>query len=95
MIKCQSCGRDNLDAAQYCDECGTPLKSSLRSSPAVKSEVPGESIPSPVFQSQFSEIQNVQHASVTSVGIPVYAPENGSVSATTAERNRKGYMPLF
>jgi len=27
MIRCQSCGNDNTDTAQYCDECGTKLAS--------------------------------------------------------------------
>ncbi len=80
MIKCQSCGRNNLDASQYCDECGTPLKSS----PAVGTVAPiGEkqsATPPPVFQPQFSEIPNVQQASVTSVGIPVFIPEIGDSS---------------
>lgn len=27
MIRCQSCGNNNLDNSQYCDECGTKLRS--------------------------------------------------------------------
>lgn len=26
MIKCTTCGTDNLDGSQYCDECGNQLK---------------------------------------------------------------------
>lgn len=26
MIRCQSCGNENLDSSQYCDECGTKLR---------------------------------------------------------------------
>jgi hypothetical protein len=93
MIKCQSCGRENLDAAQYCDECGTRLKSQ-QPSYAVKSEVQSDPLPSPVFQPQFSEVSNIQHASVTSVGIPVYVPENGSGMPTPEVLNQANEVEI-
>jgi hypothetical protein len=64
MIKCQSCGTENLDGSQYCDECGTPLKTSEKN------------LESPNFQPQFSEAPNIQQASVTSFGIPMCIGES-------------------
>lgn len=26
MVKCKKCGKNNPDIAEYCQECGTPLK---------------------------------------------------------------------
>jgi hypothetical protein len=43
MIKCQTCGTENLDSSQYCDECGSPLDSA-----ASESEQAAET---PIFQS--------------------------------------------
>ena len=31
MITCERCKTENLDGAQYCDECGAPLRPNLRS----------------------------------------------------------------
>ena len=64
MIKCPSCGTENLDSSQYCDECGTALKANEK-----KLEAPN-------FQPQFSEYPNIQQASVTSIGIPLFVSEN-------------------
>lgn len=65
MIKCPSCGRENLDSSQFCDECGTAIKAD------------DVELKAPNFQSQLSDYPNIQQASVTSVGIPMYVPENG------------------
>lgn len=64
MIKCPSCGTENLDSSQYCDECGTALK------PEEKR------LEAPNFQPQFSDYPNIQQASVTSIGIPLFVGEN-------------------
>ena len=64
MIRCQSCGSENLDASHYCDECGSRLAAPANSAndhyaPAefeVRPSVSGSSSPRP--------------AQVTSVGIP-------------------------
>ena len=59
MIKCQSCGTENLDGSLYCDECGTRLTNSAGfSSPAQPSYQPPQGA-EPSFQA----------ASVTSIGI--------------------------
>lgn len=33
MITCERCKTENLDGAQYCDECGAPLRPNPRSNP--------------------------------------------------------------
>jgi serine/threonine-protein kinase len=53
MIKCQSCGTDNLDGSQFCDECGNSLQGQVAAN---------DSRP-PVSEPSF------QVASVTSIGI--------------------------
>lgn len=65
MIKCQACGRQNLDSSQYCDECGDALKKYR--APETSSEFASDSI-NPNSGSQ--EIPVYQSANVTSVGIP-------------------------
>jgi hypothetical protein len=75
MIKCLSCGTENLDSSQYCDECGTALKADNRKTDA------------PNFQPQFTEMPNIQQASVTSVGIPMFVPENGSEMINSSSDN--------
>src|SRR5687767_884238 len=75
MIKCQTCGTGNLDNSQYCDECGAALKANR------------EKVEAPSFQPQFSEVPNIQQASVTSVGIPMFIGEadGGIMSETTTD----------
>jgi len=65
MIKCQACGRQNLDSSQYCDECGDSLQKYR--APDTSSEFASDSI-NPNSGSQ--EIPVYQSANVTSVGIP-------------------------
>ena len=59
MIKCQTCGTENLDGSQFCDECGTNLQSSGNN----KNEYVVQSYQPPLSEPSF----NV--ASVTSIGI--------------------------
>ena len=54
MIRCQTCGRENLESSQYCDECGTRLRNQ-------------ENAP---LKTQASDVPVFQSANVTSVGIP-------------------------
>ncbi len=60
MIKCQTCGRQNIDGSQYCDECGARLIKTDESN--AKNSAPNSSprVPDAVFQS----------SNVTSIGIP-------------------------
>ena len=59
MIKCQTCGSQNLDNSQYCDECGAML---------MKKEADKNEASS--FQTKISEKPFFHPANVTSVGIP-------------------------
>ncbi|MDQ2746333.1 MAG: hypothetical protein M3T96_03630, partial [Acidobacteriota bacterium] len=60
MINCQSCGTPNLDASQYCDECGARL---INSEAAAANDLP-------VFETRFSDAPVFKTSNVTSVGIP-------------------------
>jgi len=57
MIKCQTCGTENLEDFQYCDECGALLNNSKE-----------KAIKTPSFQK--SENPVFQPVNVTSFGIP-------------------------
>ena len=59
MLRCQSCGTENLEGSQYCDECGTKLS-------LVNSNGPGAVGIRPLV----SGSSGIRGASVTSVGIP-------------------------
>lgn len=59
MIRCQTCGTQNLDGSQFCDECGAML---------VKKQ---DNIPdAPSVQTRISDAPVFHSANVTSVGIP-------------------------
>lgn len=75
MIKCPSCGTENLDGSQYCDECGNALKAG------------DKMLDAPNFQPQYSEIPNIQQASVTSVGIPIFVGEADGGDLTESADN--------
>lgn len=62
MIKCQTCGVENQNNSQYCDECGSRLEIIKR-----KSTV---QIETPKFQPLLSDPSFFQSAGVTSIGIP-------------------------
>ncbi len=71
MIKCQSCGTQNLDSSQYCDECGDSLQKYQAP------EVSSEELNNPSNgQSQSQEVPVFQSASVTSIGIPPVVEES-------------------
>jgi hypothetical protein len=59
MKRCDSCGTENLDSSQYCDECGTRLASPENGSAG-----------RPVFQPNSLSGSGSRGASVTSIGIP-------------------------
>jgi hypothetical protein len=59
MIRCQSCGKDNLDRSQFCEECGVKLAGSANSGQRVPSFAP-HPVSNPGFR-----VSNI-----TSVGIP-------------------------
>ena len=59
MLRCRSCGTENLDSSQYCDECGTKLALARTNGP----DIPG-------FRPKVSSNPGFRVANVTSVGIP-------------------------
>jgi hypothetical protein len=74
MIKCKTCGTDNLEGSQFCDECGTPLK-------------PANNIETQINQPVFTEKPSIQSASVTSVGIPLIIEEPKFAENVSLEKN--------
>lgn len=80
MIKCQTCGTENLDGSQFCDECGTELGSF-----ATKARV----LDSPNFQTSVPETPIFQSSSVTSVGIPAIVEELKPEEKTADRENQK------
>ena len=64
MIRCQSCGTENLDASRYCDECGTKLPAPVNFANEVNGSGEFEIRPA------LSEASGSRPAQVTSVGIP-------------------------
>lgn len=61
MIKCQSCGTQNLDASHFCDECGARLAPHVSDSNGLKF---------PEAEPRISGGSGIRGAHVTSVGIP-------------------------
>lgn len=64
MIRCQSCGTENLDASHYCDECGSKLPPSVNNANDANGR--GEFEIRPII----SGASGSRPAHVTSVGIP-------------------------
>ena len=81
MIKCQTCGTQNLDESQYCDECGAALIKS-KDKKNENREMPG-------FQTRMSDAPVFQSSNVTSVGIPPIAAINEAEKSS--EKN--GHLP--
>ncbi len=80
MIKCPTCGTENLEGSQFCDECGTPLSGARRDGSDADSVLTAYAAPPP---------PNFQSANVTSVGVPAVVEqlkveENKELPATTA-----------
>ena len=59
MIRCQSCGTENLERSQFCEECGSKL-ATVNAQPRVPSFAPPQAVSNPGFR-----VSNI-----TSVGIP-------------------------
>ena len=64
MKKCQACGTENLDASQYCDECGAKIYGTNDR----KADAPN-------FQPQYPETPIFRGANLTSIGIPAIVEE--------------------
>ena len=78
MINCQTCGTPNLDASQYCDECGARLLDRAN-----------ESNELPQFEVRRADVPVFQSTNVTSVGIP-----NIAEVIREAERNSNSDLNL-
>ncbi len=86
MIKCQTCGMENLDGSQYCDECGAILGGNIFSKQS-ESVRPPET---PDFQSQMSEQPVFHPANITSVGVsPLYEEFPAAVMPLVNEESPK------
>ncbi len=75
MIKCQTCGMENLDGSQYCDECGAILGGSIMNNQLENARPPE----TPNFQPQISEMPVFQSGNATSVGISPFYEEPKAV----------------
>lgn len=64
MTKCQTCGRQNIDGSQYCDECGARL---------IKTEQISASDFAPKLPKSVADAAAFQPVNVTSIGIPAIA----------------------
>jgi FHA domain len=78
MINCQTCGTPNLDASQYCDECGARLMNNAKE----LDELPN-------FEVRRADVPVFQSTNVTSVGIP-----NIAEVIREAERNSNADLKL-
>ncbi|HQU85018.1 MAG TPA: FHA domain-containing protein [Pyrinomonadaceae bacterium] len=79
MIRCQTCGTENLDGSHYCDECGSKLIILNNETRAEHSN----------FQPQYSETPIFRGANVTSVGIPPIVEEIKPISEKNDEENKQ------
>jgi len=81
MIRCQSCGTENLDRSQFCEECGARLTAPKNNGPRVPSFAP-PAVSNPGFR-----VSNI-----TSVGIPplVEAVEGSSEEPFEASGKKQG-----
>lgn len=93
MIKCQSCGTQNLDGSQFCDECGAMLGAMLIEK---KNETTQANDLQPKFQ--VSDAPVFQPANVTSIGIPsiveIIKQADNSVSENKQARSRGVHSSL-
>lgn len=73
MIKCLTCGTNNLEGSQYCDECGNPLN-------ATKGAETEANPPAP------ADYNFLSSGNITSVGIPSFVEELKKEENISAER---------
>lgn len=85
MIKCTACGTENLQGSQFCDECGSPLKT------AEKKEFASSS-------PRLYEAPKINSASVTSLGIPAIVDEprveNHSLGGENGRKSKGAHARL-
>lgn len=75
MIRCQSCGTENLERSQFCEECGSRL-----SSPTGGKRVPSFSPPQVVSNPGF-RVSNITSVGIPPLGGPTDAEKQASLPA--------------
>ncbi|HEX6124725.1 MAG TPA: FHA domain-containing protein [Pyrinomonadaceae bacterium] len=78
MIRCQTCGKENLDRSQFCEECGTKLATPTDSRQRV-----------PSFSPQSVSNPGVRVSNITSVGIPPLVEKPRDEKSDSFERAEK------
>lgn len=77
MIRCQTCGTENLVGSLYCDECGTQL---IQNNENRTNQ--------PNFQPQYPETPIFRGVNVTSVGIPPIVEELKKIDGDFDEEDK-------
>lgn len=77
MIKCQVCGTENLERSQFCDECGSALRTSQSN---------GTETDSQEFKTRIAEKPAFHSANVTSIGVPAIIDESDELTDVKSER---------
>jgi len=87
MIRCQSCGRENLDRSQFCEECGTRL--------TVSSNSGQQRIPS--YAPPVASNPGVRISNITSVGIPplVDSKSEKDEAEESPDKRKPGHAKLI
>ena len=78
MIRCQSCGKENLDRSQFCEECGAKLSTASNSIKRV-----------PSFSPQSVSNPGVRISNITSVGIPPLVEKPEKEKSDSFERAKE------
>lgn len=94
MLTCNSCGTENLDGSQYCDECGAFLLGTGYLSYSVIDAVKGES--SQVQSDELTKVSTPQNQVVNNAGNSIPA-QNGMHAVLVIERGRSAgkRFPLY
>ena len=84
MIRCQSCGRENLDRSQFCEECGGRL--------AVVNNVVSNNEPKrvPSYVPPVASNPGVRISNITSVGIPPLVEQPEAEELSEGSGKKKG-----
>lgn len=80
MIRCQSCGRENLDRSQFCEECGGRL--------SVANNIEPKRMPS--YVPPVASNPGVRVSNITSVGIPPLVEQPKTEEPSENSEKKKG-----
>ena len=84
MIRCQTCGAENIDGSQFCDECGTPLRAAATDKPQIGM---------PDFSPQIAEYPIFQSSKATSIGVPPVRFEPSTESGSFGNIDKPNGVP--